>query len=347
MENLILISGNIGSGKSTLAKYLSTKFESSIILSFATILKDISYDICQLFKFNNIEYEDFYNNKNKEIINEVSIRTRLQTLGTDIIRNKFGKDIFANHIINLCKKQIYYQKNLIIDDWRFINEYEILRPHFKNVITINIQRNEISNAHTSEHDLDNFDFDYIIRNTSNDESFDVDLNLNSVSLFQRFYIMLLLFLNIIKTQVSSIFKFTPPLFSGHCVAPKTKESIGWDIIFDEDIKLEKGKLNIVNSGIKIIDSAGLWFRLVMKSSCQSKVRKLIKSDTLPRIELDNHEGIIDSDYRDFIYIHIVSNVDVIIPKNTSLFQLIPTPNIIFKHRTNNIRIGGFGSTDSN
>lgn len=162
------------------------------------------------------------------------------------------------------------------------------------------------------------------------------------------FITFMLFLHYIKYKVLSIFKYNPPTFSGNCVSPKTKESVGWDIIFDEDVKLEKGKINIVNTGIKIIDSAGLWFRLVMKSSCQTKVRRLVNKELkcIPRIVLDNCEGIIDGDYRDFIYIHVLSNIDVIIPKGSSLFQLIPTRNIEFKNRTNNIRTGGFGSTDN-
>lgn len=108
-------------------------------------------------------------------------RLLLQTIGTDLFRNRLHPDIWVNSLFSNYsdKKQIdrtnvkrktIYDCNWIITDLRFPNELEVIKE--KNGITIRVIRRTtqgISN-HKSEIALDNAKFDYEIYNDNTIEN---------------------------------------------------------------------------------------------------------------------------------------------------------------------------------
>lgn len=167
MKKIILISGKAENGKSTAANYLKECLESFgnrvVITRFAYYLKDLAKRYC-----------DWDGEKDEKG------RSLLQTLGTDIIRQKLNKPNF--HVsricedIEICKDYVDY---VIIDDTRFPNEIYYSKAIFNSdVISVRINRinedgSEYNSSlsptqknHISETALDNFDFDYIIKSSN-------------------------------------------------------------------------------------------------------------------------------------------------------------------------------------
>lgn len=160
MLKLILISGKAGNGKTTAANMIKEILETAgnkvVVTRYAYYLKDLAKRYCN-WDGNKDDYG----------------RTLLQTLGTDIIREKLNKKNF--HVsricedIEICQDYVDY---VIIDDVRFENEVYYPKALFGNkVLTIRIDRldedgsiyksplSEKQKNHISETALDNFYFD--------------------------------------------------------------------------------------------------------------------------------------------------------------------------------------------
>ncbi len=103
MKNILLL-GKMGGGKTTLAKYLEKQYNYNII-SFATPIKQIAIDT--------------FGMKDKD-------RYLLQVIG------KTGRAIKPNVWIELLLEKIEKDKLYVIDDCRFINEFDelVLRNTF-------------------------------------------------------------------------------------------------------------------------------------------------------------------------------------------------------------------------
>lgn len=156
MKKMIIISGKAENGKTTLAETLKSKLEEEgnkvVIMRYAYYLKDLAKRCCS---WNGVKDE--------------AGRSLLQTLGTDIIRNKLNKPNF--HVqrvcedIEICQDYIDY---VIIDDARFPNEiYYPLSTFGDKVVSVRINRKNFNSSlteeqkkHISEVALDDFDFDY-------------------------------------------------------------------------------------------------------------------------------------------------------------------------------------------
>lgn len=165
MKKVILISGKAENGKTTTAKILKSRLEENgnkvIITRYAYYLKDLATRYC-----------------NWDGIKDEEGRKLLQSLGTDIIRQKLNKPNF--HVgricedIEICQDYVDY---VIIDDTRFPNEIYYPKAMFGDcVVSLRVNRvNEdgtpFSSAltgeqkkHLSEIALDSFDeFDYVIK----------------------------------------------------------------------------------------------------------------------------------------------------------------------------------------
>lgn len=166
---IILISGKAGCGKDTAANHmnaiLNQRGHKTMRLAFANYLK---YLAKQYFGWNGEKDEEG--------------RNLLQTLGTETIRNQYNQDFWVNSVIDIISigKEFFNFKHFIISDWRFISEFKLidsLLGHL-NIIKVRIERpsykkilNEKQEQHSSEKDLDNFDFDYIIINNGSLEDF--------------------------------------------------------------------------------------------------------------------------------------------------------------------------------
>lgn len=161
MKKIILISGKAENGKTTAAELLKTKLEARgnkvVITRYAYYLKDLATRYC-----------GWDGNK------DIKGRELLQTLGTDIIRQKLNKPNF--HVgricedVEICQDYVDY---VIIDDARFPNEiYYPLALFGDKVVSFRVQRlddngNDFNSSltdkqkkHPSEIALDDFNFDY-------------------------------------------------------------------------------------------------------------------------------------------------------------------------------------------
>jgi hypothetical protein len=130
---IIVCCGFAGSGKDQVAKRLIDK-HNFIKISFATILKDI-LSVLFSWKRDMIEGNTEESRKWRESIDEwwskklnipnFTPRWAMQNIGTDLFRNHFNQDIW---ILALEKRlEELKDKNIVITDCRFENEYNFLK----------------------------------------------------------------------------------------------------------------------------------------------------------------------------------------------------------------------------
>lgn len=165
---IVGISGKIGSGKSTIAEQF--KNFGFYLDSFANSVKDVSSII---FGFDRNKLEGI--SKEDRIWRETpderysnllgknfSPRDSLILIGTTLGRNQIHQDIWIESVFN----RHLPNKNLLITDVRFPNEYESIKKRGGILIRINRQNetNLTNSNHESECALDNYKFDYIINN---------------------------------------------------------------------------------------------------------------------------------------------------------------------------------------
>ena len=153
---VILISGKARSGKNASADIINQQLEKEGYKVFQVAYADYLKDVCKrLAGWDGIE-------KPREL---------LQTLGTDIVRDKLGlKNFWVNHVISEIKiaKELGYT-HAIITDCRFPNEVYIPKAEFEECVSVRVNRigynTELTNKqsnHKSETSMDNFKFDIVI-----------------------------------------------------------------------------------------------------------------------------------------------------------------------------------------
>ena len=159
MKKIIMISGKARHGKDSIAKILTDK-----------LIKD-NYKCCTVALADYLKYM-LYKYKNWNGEKNENGRMLLQTIGTDLIRNKLGWETF--HAERLAQDIKIFENDydyFIIPDARFINEIAYMTAKFPyNIITIRVNRLNFTSpltkeqqSHPSETDLDNYKgFDYII-----------------------------------------------------------------------------------------------------------------------------------------------------------------------------------------
>jgi Cdc6-like AAA superfamily ATPase len=150
----ILISGKAGTGKSTSARVLcellySKYHKQATVDNFARPVKLIAK---KFFAWNG----------NKD------------SLGRDLLQKvgNYGRDIDPGVWARTVADDNAVTEILVVDDWRFPNEAEVLKNNFFDVVTIriNAENREILKdteyyKDKSEVELDDYKFDYIIDNT--------------------------------------------------------------------------------------------------------------------------------------------------------------------------------------
>lgn len=180
---IIGLSGKIGSGKSTVSEvFKQNGFE---LDSFAKSLKDVTNSI---FGFDREKLEGFTSEdriwretpdkKYSELLGNdfapFSPRDALILIGTTIGRNIIHPNIWIQTVFNRYEQN--KNKNLLITDVRFPNEYEEIKKRGGFVIRIN-RPNIIYKNHISECALDDYEFDYVIENDSTLEDLYKKINL--------------------------------------------------------------------------------------------------------------------------------------------------------------------------
>jgi len=164
---IILISGKSASGKDTFAKILSNKLidqnKKVMIAHFA-----------DLVKFYATQYYNWNGEKDE------AGRALLQKIGTTIMRgynDRYWGDIIGQLIAGISPYNDF--DICLIPDWRFYSEFDAITDYCNDVITVRINRKDENGNyyinpsmtheqiwHQSEIELDNFNFEWIIENTS-------------------------------------------------------------------------------------------------------------------------------------------------------------------------------------
>lgn len=157
---VVLISGKAGHGKDTAAQLMKNELESRgekvLIIKFGDAVKWFAR-----------EYYNWDGSKN------IDGRNLLQYIGTQMMRiyDKYYWGRIVSEFIAANKDFTY----ALIPDWRFYSEKEIILADNKKCYTIRIERPNFVNPnmtkaqlkHVSETELDNYKFDWIIRNEGN------------------------------------------------------------------------------------------------------------------------------------------------------------------------------------
>ena len=159
---IFVIGGRAKTGKSTFGEYLKEE------------LKDYGYKPCVMhiteplysFARNYFEWDDRKDEKPREF---------LQKMGIEIIRDKMGKKEF---LLNRLYEDIDILSNFfdcfIISDARLVHEFEDIKQHYRDVVTIKIERDHYDSSlsqeeekHITEQEVDLYEsYDYIIHNHS-------------------------------------------------------------------------------------------------------------------------------------------------------------------------------------
>jgi len=190
MKNIFLIAGKAGSGKDTFYNILNTvnkeKYNTYKIVrfSFADALKKIAIN---LFEWNQVK--DEYGRKLLIFLglylgDEITFRNKLCSdplFNENLMDNKYTSwyeikekldeffTVNKNFWVDIVKDKLYNNYDLydycFITDFRFRKEYISLGICFDNVKTVKIERKKVNKIdNKSEKDLDNFNFDYVVKN---------------------------------------------------------------------------------------------------------------------------------------------------------------------------------------
>ena len=160
---VIGLSGYARSGKDTAADRLVSKHGFSQY-SFAAPMKEAMYILNPIvgsdgigpFKYKNL-VDTYGLDKAKESYPE--IRRLLQVFGTEVGRSMFGENFWVDLTLNNIK-----EKHAVISDVRFKNEADAIKKAGGQVWRINRHGVGPVTDHSSEIDLDDYNFDHIIDN---------------------------------------------------------------------------------------------------------------------------------------------------------------------------------------
>lgn len=167
MRYIILISGFSKSGKDLMADYMieTLNFKKYVI---ASSLKQM---VAQKYNIDH-NMTNTQEGKSTVIYNGLTVRDLLIKSAIEL-KDSVNQDVFITDVY----RQISHEsndKNIVISDFRYINEYEYLCKQYKNdkdkdtkIITVRIDRFDTSSVKSdSEIQLNNFKFDYYIENRS-------------------------------------------------------------------------------------------------------------------------------------------------------------------------------------
>ncbi|MGM0442805.1 MAG: hypothetical protein ACQEQV_01285 [Fibrobacterota bacterium] len=204
MGTVLLIAGRINSGKNHAFEHLRQRCRQRGIavehIFFARPLKE-------LCEYTFSRYARYLNRELQEIITQVdspdaaarlqhlmihqtnwyenktpSTRLILQDVGTRLIRENVDEDFWAKQAAQTVQA-LSAETMAIATDFRFPNEYEVLQRKIgksRSLITLQITRelarDSLISSHTSEEALEQFPFDFTIRNTGSVQEFEEKLD---------------------------------------------------------------------------------------------------------------------------------------------------------------------------
>jgi len=172
MKTLILINGAKRSGKDHSARILKeilSKNNTVSTMSFADPIKQIVADTFELTLKELDEYKNsatpIYIKAHKKDKQISDFRTIIQRFGNEAMKKMFRKTVWSDLLL---EKALECESDyVIVPDFRFLIEEEVVRKSDFNVITLYIKNDSVINEdkHASERELDDFKFDYTIDNS--------------------------------------------------------------------------------------------------------------------------------------------------------------------------------------
>lgn len=178
---IFIISGKARHGKDTVAKMIRDVYEriglNTINLQYSTPIKEYAKKI-----------------SNWDGSEETKPRELLQTLGTELIRQKIDFLFFVKRMISDIKVYSYFFDIITISDARAKVELDIPKQDLKNVIVINVTRPSLESEltaseqkHYTETDLDDYNnFDYKIVNDGTLEELEEKVSIILEDIKRRF-----------------------------------------------------------------------------------------------------------------------------------------------------------------
>lgn len=155
---IIGLSGYARSGKDEVAKILVEEYGYKRI-AFADNIRKLLYATNPQVGGNRLQFlvEDYGWDVAKS---QPEVRHLLQSLGV-AARNLFGEDFWVAQALS----QVHFENNWVITDVRFTNEADKIKQ-YDNSQVWRIKRTgvEAVNGHVSEHDMDGYQVDMILKN---------------------------------------------------------------------------------------------------------------------------------------------------------------------------------------
>jgi deoxyadenosine/deoxycytidine kinase len=173
---IIGLSGYARTGKDTIADILVDKF-SFTKASFAEPIREALVNLNPLI---NIGYERMPLDVAVEIYGweqlkkeAPEIRGLLQRFGTEVGRNMLGQDIWVDQAFN----KLNLTEDIVFTDVRFKNEANRIREH--GGVICRVFRDDVHaiNKHSSETEMDDYEFDTVIHNNQDLEWLEQHLSL--------------------------------------------------------------------------------------------------------------------------------------------------------------------------
>ena len=132
---IYILSGKAKSGKDAISTIITNYYKNKkcISISYSYYLKDYIKRI--------IGWDGSEEDKPREL---------LQQIGIELIKNKINDRLFINRLLEDIEVFSYFYDIIIVTDARLIEEIEIPKQKFNNVITIRINRDNINNNLTLE-----------------------------------------------------------------------------------------------------------------------------------------------------------------------------------------------------
>jgi Fe-S cluster assembly ATPase SufC len=155
---IIALTGYKGSGKSTAAKFINEEFGFERVNFKDALIREMKVDLKDtleaLSQCHSMTLEQLFETK------PLVMRQLMQNYGTEIVRNKLGKDYWVNQYSKTLANM--EGKNIVTDDVRFQNEYDAVK--LLGGIIVRVVQDGISGggSHQSESEQDSFEADFTI-----------------------------------------------------------------------------------------------------------------------------------------------------------------------------------------
>lgn len=182
MQKIIGLVGQAGSGKDTIGEAIINRLRSNNILSRRFAFGDNLKSVASILTGVNINsFHDQYKKENFTVnVNGrfINLRTLMQELGTDILRNYFGPNIWVN---SLSRSFLFDSCRFpVITDVRFKNEAEFVKNNGGVLIKIDNPYLSKKSTHISETELNTIVPDYVIFNNYKEDPKGVDSEVTNI-----------------------------------------------------------------------------------------------------------------------------------------------------------------------